>query len=88
MASGNSELWTLPGGPQDTLRLSGEHLLAKTLEDGLDDGELAWSAERVPGWGPLFLAATREGLCRIDLRPDLDPTLSFSQAAASTSNPP
>ena len=61
------------GRNEGRLRLLGASAWRQRLRDGLEAGDGlgagrgAWSARWLPGWGRLFVAATREGLCRIDL---------------------
>lgn len=50
----------------ERLRRAGPPRLAAALR-GLAEGEAAWTAPLVEGWGRLFLAATRHGACRLEL---------------------
>lgn len=48
-------------------RLLGDSQWRGRLRDRLGDRQVAWTARRLDGWGELFLAATRDGLCRVTL---------------------
>ncbi len=60
----NNASSALDGG---RFRLLGATEWRNRLRAVLGDRQVAWSARRLDPWGELFLAATRDGLCRIGL---------------------
>ncbi len=60
----NGASGALDGG---RFRLLGATEWRNRLRAVLGDRQVAWSARRLDSWGELFLAATRDGLCRIGL---------------------
>lgn len=59
-------------GRASRLRVVGDTRLRAGISR-LDPGEVAWTATEVPGWGRLFLAATRHGACQVELLPRRGP---------------
>lgn len=55
---------SLDGG---RFRLLGETSWRNRLRNLLGDRQVAWSARRLDSWGELFVAVTRDGLCRVGL---------------------
>jgi O-6-methylguanine DNA methyltransferase len=75
---------SLDGG---RFRVLGATRWRNRLRAVLGDRQVAWSARRVEGWGELFLAATRDGLCRVALGGFADVEADLSSAFGSDEPP-